>query len=124
MKNDIFDLAMKSVDELTLRINSIDRNINSGPTWCKIVPDSKCSPMVKSISDYKHLIYFPNNSTEYHHKAENFSKVATIESGTILEKVSGKTYVKGDTFTIEAGTDICPVSVGGEAFATVIVVLK
>ena len=123
MKSDIFDLAFQSVKELTVRINGDNCELNRGPSWCKIVPDSKNSPWVKSISEFKHLIYFPENSAEYHHKAENFSKSATIESGTVLEKVSGKVYVKGDKFIIPKGTDICPVSVDGEAFATVVVVV-
>ena len=75
--------------------------------------------MVRQLCENKHLIYFPCGSAEYQHKAENFSKIAEIESGTILEKISGNIYKQGDKFTIPANTEICPVSVGGDAFAVV-----
>ena len=120
MKNELFQIAMDNVRELTIRINS-DKTKYTKPNslWCKIIPDSTNSPLVKSISEYKHLIYFPENSEPYNHIAENFAKEAIIKSGTILEKHSGRIYNEGDKFVIPANTEVCPVSVGGEAFAMV-----
>ena len=120
MGNKLFQIAIQNVKELTIRINS-ENTPYSKPTnkWCKIVPDSDYSPLVKAITETKHLIYFPENSVEYTHKADGFVKVATIESGTILEKNTGNVYNEGQTFKIPANTEVCPVSLGGECFATV-----
>jgi hypothetical protein len=120
MKNKLFQIAMDNVRDLTIRINSEKTDFNT-PTnkWCKIVPDSDFSPLVKNTRENEHIIYFPENSIEYTHKAENFSKKATIKSGTILENNSGRIYNKGDEFLIPPNTEVCPVSVGGEAFAIV-----
>lgn len=120
MKNKLFQVAIDNVRELTIRINSEKTDFNTPANkWCKIVPDSDFSPWVKNIGENEHLIYFPEDSIEYTHKAENFSKKATIKSGSILEKNSGKVYNEGDTFLIHPNTEVCPVSVGGEAFAIV-----
>lgn len=118
-KDPLFNIAKSKVNDLTLRINGkYEKHQLNLNTWCKIIPESDFSPWVLQ-EENNHVIYFPENSEPYTHEAIGFDKFCCIKSGVILEKISGKTYKKGERFTVPANTPVCPVSVGGEAFAVV-----
>lgn len=124
-RDPIFCAAKDKVNQLLLRINGQLENYSLDPNkWCRIVPNSDFSPAVLQIKEGMHLIFFPEDSAPYTHKAEGFDKQCHVRSGKIKDLISGKIFQTGDKFIIPANTEIRPVSLHGDAFAVVTYVEK
>jgi len=120
--NVLFDAARQKVDSLTAHIKDAEQGISLDQNkWVKIIEGDSNSPMIMSMSDNKHLIYYPAFSTPYSHNYEKSIKFVEVLSGVIFDKISGKKYVSGDKFKIYPNTEILPFTTFLDAYVRVCV---
>lgn len=87
--------------------------------WTFVYPTDPKSPKIMGLSDDTHIIFYPKESTPYRHVLTDKCKFVEIISGEIHEKVSGKTFKKGDTLKIYPTEEYVPFTTNKEALIKV-----
>lgn len=119
-KNTLFDAALSKVGSLSDSISNDDPKVIKNK-WTRIIPDDPNSPTVMGMGDNEHLIYYPPNSTPYHHQHEETVKNVEIISGEVHDLISGKTFKAGDKFKVYSSDNIQPYTNETPAYVKVIV---
>jgi hypothetical protein len=93
----LYEGATKAMNQLSqkIKIRIEDREedwLIESNVWQEIVPGDPNSPKIMGLSDNSSLIYYPKFSTPYRHNLTEKCKFATILSGCIHDKVSGKSF--------------------------------
>lgn len=120
-QNLLFEAAKSKVSDLrNAFVDGLKKSLEQNK-FLQIIPNDPKSPIIMGMSENKHLIYYPKNSTPYLHQYENSIKTVQIIDGKIWDKLTDKVYSVGDIIKIYPGENLQPYTKDQECYVQVCV---
>jgi hypothetical protein len=121
----VFNTAKNAVSRLIRKMEK-EKGYAQQNIWTSLVKNSFRSPKIMGIGDddFKFIVFYPKNADNYTFQDDSFDMKVDILSGSIYDKFHNRKYRAGDSFTVDSGDKICPITPSDEAYIKITKVYK